>query len=352
MMETTRREPLPSRSPPSEASGVCPWCRAVAAREVWARTGSSPFRLVRCSQCGLVRTDPQLDDEQIAAYYTETYYGEQAMRLSRTLEAAVRWFRRRRAATLRRLMSPGRVLDIGCGRGWTLAALRDAGWQVEGVELNDAAARHAREVLQLNVACDGFDPSRYEERQFDAIILWHVLEHLRDVRDTLEACARLLKPGGMLVVAVPNFSSWQARWSRYAWFHLDLPRHYSHFSSEWLQQALDDLGFGIVLVNHASVEQNVFGWIQSALNGCGLRHNLLYDLLRRGGARTTARPWRDFPLQSLVSLAGLAVLLLPAAAMLVLEGLLARGATVEIYAVLGKPTELPAAVAAPQAVGP
>jgi hypothetical protein len=133
-------------------------------------------------------------------------------------------------------------------------------------------------------------------------------------------------------VAVPNLGSWQAAWTHYAWFHLDLPRHCWHFSAGSLQQRLAGLGFEIVHTGYASLDQNVYGWIQSTLNACGLPHNLLYDLIRRDSARSVHRPLIEHPLASLASLVGLAVLLPPALLMLIAESIARRGATVEIIA--------------------
>src|SRR5262249_41367038 len=78
----------------------------------------------------------------------------------------------------------------------------------------------------------------------------------------------ILRPGGRLIAAVPNFSSAQARWSGADWFHLDLPRHLYHFPVSALRSLLLDLGFEVESEHHFSLRQNPFGWIQSALNRC------------------------------------------------------------------------------------
>ena len=112
------------------------------------------------------------------------------------------------------------------------------------------------------------------------------------------AIARILKPGGLLWVAVPNLASWQAAWTHYAWFHLDFPRHCWHFRADRLQERLKSLGFEIVHTGYASLDQNIYGWIQSVLNACGLPYNLLYDLIRRDSARRVDRPLVTHPLAS------------------------------------------------------
>src|SRR5688500_15146838 len=134
----------------------CPWCGGTS-HVAW-RPGREPsdFQLRRCTRCGLVITVPVLSGEQIGAYYPDSYYG-QGTRFNPLFEAMVKGFRGGRARAICRLAPPGRALDIGCGRGLTLAHLRDAGWEVEGVELSPAAAEFARDVLKLNVRTGGFE---------------------------------------------------------------------------------------------------------------------------------------------------------------------------------------------------
>jgi 2-polyprenyl-3-methyl-5-hydroxy-6-metoxy-1,4-benzoquinol methylase len=268
-------------------------------------------------------------------YYSKTYYGSGNLRFNRLFEFLVVQFRRRRAARLQKLRGQrtGTILDIGCGRGQFLNALRQCSWICSGTELSDTAATHARDTLSLDVRIGPFQPGMFAEAAFDVVYLWHVLEHIPTTFDALIEAQRLLNTGGMLVIALPNLASWQARLCRYGWFHLDLPRHYIHCSTDWLMRTLSQLGFEIVEVNHFSMEQNVFGWIQSLLNCAGLKHNLLYDVLRLRNARDVARPFRMYPVQVVVSILAAAILLPTALLTTIVEALLRRGGTIEVYAV-------------------
>ena len=138
---------------------------------------------------------------------------------------------------------PGRVLDVGCGRGLLLKVFRNRGWEVAGTELSDQAASYAREVLHLPVQTGNLEQLNLPANQFDAVVMWHVLEHLPEPRATLAVVNRVLKPGGVFIASVPNFGGWEARFSRDKWFHLDVPRHLTHFTNESLRHLLRDTGF-------------------------------------------------------------------------------------------------------------
>ncbi len=310
----------------------CPACGSESCPALWPGSGVDGWRVLHCEACDAAFTFPTPSDEQLSASYAPAYYGNHNQRFTPLLEWLVRRIRARRARQLQRLVKRGRVLDVGCGRGWTLNALREQGFEVQGVELSEHAARHAREQLQLNVAVGPFEPRQYADGTFDAIVIWHVLEHLRDAPSLLSELARILKPGGVIALAVPNRASDEARRFRDAWFHLDLPRHLWHFSADELCGRLERAGFTIERQSHLAWEQNLFGAIQSQLNACGCERNLLYDMLRGESARRVRHPWREFPGQSLLSLLGLMTLFVPACLLNLVAATRQRGATIDIYA--------------------
>ena len=287
------------------------------------------FAVYGCDACGSARTWPALDEQQIGAWYPQAYYGNRNVRFNPLFERLTRFFRRRRVGVIRRLTKPGAVLDVGCGRGFTLRFLADSGYRPTGVELSPQAASHARDALGLDIRTGDFLSQTFEPDQFEVVIFWHSLEHIADPLAALDRAKEILKPGGLLVVAVPNFESIQARTSGREWFHLDVPRHYVHFSTGGLKKALKDRGFHIVSTAHFSMEQNPYGWIQSLLNRV-FAHDLLYSILKDPAAR--AHRIREYPLQTIATtIAG--VLLLPVAfGLMMIETMLRRGGTIEIYA--------------------
>ena len=165
-----------------------------------------------------------------------------------------------------------------------LGGLLDRGFEAHGVEISAAAAAGADPRAQIRIA-PNLQEAQYETNQFSAVILWHVLEHLRHPEETLAEVARILEPGGRLIIAVPNFDSMQSRWAGADWFHLDLPRHLYHFSDRTLVRFVERQGFAMRSLRHFALLQNPFGWLQSVLNRLtGTPRNSLYSLLHRRDA--------------------------------------------------------------------
>jgi 2-polyprenyl-3-methyl-5-hydroxy-6-metoxy-1,4-benzoquinol methylase len=310
-------------------TSACAACDSTRSRLRFAIAGiASP--VVECEVCGLGRFHPMLSAEQIRAFYPDEYYGEPGAKFQPAIENVVRWIGSRHIGFLSGALRPGsRVLDVGCGRGVVLGALADRGLEVHGVEQSASAACGADPRAEIRIAAR-LDQAGYPSGFFDEIIIWHVLEHLDDPRAFFREAQRLLVPGGRLIVAVPNFSSWQARWSGAAWFHLDLPRHLYQYPLPALCRMLRDHGFEPDEVHHFSLRQNPFGWIQSALNRVrALPRNGLYTLLHSRSRREPA-PY-DGATRAL--LLGAFVLLTPfALALTVLETLFGSGATVHVVA--------------------
>ncbi|MGI8586543.1 MAG: class I SAM-dependent methyltransferase [Chloroflexia bacterium] len=293
------------------------------------------FVLERCSLCGLVLTTPQPPPDEIGKYYPRGYYG-QGKRYSLPLERLLDWLYafRTRLIEIANGLEPGRVLDIGCGRGLLLHHLRKRGWEVAGTELSEDSASYARDVLHIDVQTANITDLRLPSESFDAVILWHVLEHITDPEALLQEVARILYPGGTLLVAVPNFGSVEARLAKSRWFHLDVPRHLNHFTPQTLRRMLDEAGLHPRMVSYFASEYDFFSFVQTAENMLGIRHNTLYNLLRTRGAKVLAGRHPD-PTSPADIAAALLLAPVLAAISLVwapLAALLGQGATVTMYA--------------------
>lgn len=312
----------------SDGSG-CILCRG--RQEVFLAVDER-FSLARCADCGHVATTPALPEADLAPFYPTAYYGARNRRFNLLFERLIVLFRFRRGRLIERRARKGRMLDVGCGRGLLPYLMRLRGWEAHGLEVSAIAAEHARDVLGVPVHVGRIEEGPWEPGSFEAVVFWHVLEHVREPRSALRCARELLSPGGLLVVAVPNFESLQARVGGSVWFHLDVPRHYHHFGLRVLRRLLDEEGFDVERVSHFALEQNPYGWVQSLLNRTGLRPNLLYELLKSESARSSPHPARAWPLQTALTFLALVPVVPLSAALFLLELLLRRGGTVELCA--------------------
>jgi 2-polyprenyl-3-methyl-5-hydroxy-6-metoxy-1,4-benzoquinol methylase len=292
------------------------------------------FTVRLCRQCSLVRTSPAPEDAEKQRYYPPVYYGD-ARRYVIPVDFLLNRVRVRHSVQIHEANGnrPGTVLDIGCGRGIILDELRKLGWAVTGTELSDAAARFARAVLQLDVKVGDLRHLHFEEGAFDAVVLWHVLEHVDDPASLLREVHRLVRPGGFVLVAVPNFGSIEAKLTRASWFHLDVPRHVSHFTPETLVRMLEAEQFTSERINYFSLEYDYFSFVQSVLNRLGVHQNSLYELLRAGPAKLLQRKGtRGHARDTIANLILAPFLSLLALLFVPLAAWLGRGATLIVHA--------------------
>jgi SAM-dependent methyltransferase len=324
------RELLPDAQRFPVETAPCIVCGATTAQPRFDVVGLG-YRVIDCTGCGTGSLDPLPSPAEIAEFYPAAYYGRGGSKFSGIIEWLVRLVGARHARFLMRQSPAGaRVLDVGCGRGVALRALADCGLETHGFERSDDAVRGIDPRVQVRIA-DDLAAADYPASYFDTVIIWHVLEHVRNPDEVLLEVARILKTGGRIIVAVPNYSSLQARWAGSAWFHLDLPRHLYHFPVAGLRRVLENCGFDCRSEHHFSLRQNPFGWIQSILNRCAwLPRNGLYVLLQRRKGDQHPR----FPLGTRVTLyAALALLSGPALVLTLIAALRRRGATVHVVAV-------------------
>ena len=190
------------------------------------------------------------------------------------------WARRVRTHwVLAHLDTPGRLLDVGCGRGDNMLFFQRLGWDVYGTELTDNSFPTE---LKDRVFFGDIRDGDWQPGTFDGICFWNSLEHLPEPRSQLAAARNLLAPGGSLFIEVPNLASLQAGIFGRHWFHLDPPRHLHHFRPEALAAMLANVGFSTEQDPGISHEYEAFGWIQSAQNAVLRRPNHLYVNLKAG----------------------------------------------------------------------
>jgi SAM-dependent methyltransferase len=226
--------------------------------------------------------NPRPGADGIGGYYPDAYYGQRHPFLAGLMM-------RLRERKLPRLKGPGRLLDIGCGRGDFILYCRRHGWLVVGIEQRQSPVMALKQSLDLEVR----EPEQLATlpgESFDVVTIWHVLEHLSDPGEALAQVRRVLKPAGTAVIEVPNFGGWQSRIGGPVWFHLDVPRHLTHFEQPTLARLLADQGLQPVRWQTFSLEYDAFGLAQTILNRLGLRPNHLFQMLI-GRAQGEGRRW-------------------------------------------------------------
>jgi SAM-dependent methyltransferase len=281
---------------------VPPACPTCAARGPFASPFSAdPFRIYRCPSCALVFLHPLPDEEELTALYSEEYYGKSRRKFSGALESLVAGLTLLKWKRLRPLLIPGgRFLDIGCGRGTLVHLARAAGFEAYGLERHFPGTPFSPHIFYQELAECGFP-----ESHFQLVVLWHVLEHLPRPAATLQEIHRVLRPGGFLSIAVPNFGGAQARASGKHWFHMDLPRHFWHFELPTLEKLLLDAGFHVVRRATLAVEYDWFGTLQSWLNRVAEDDNRFYSFLKGAPADSTTQQVKQLALASSLALPAL-----------------------------------------------
>ncbi len=231
---------------------------------------------------GWWETRPPPDD--LSRYYGETYYGPagSCRRFPPAVEWLQTWLYARRARHVTRAVGhAGRVLDVGCGPGHLLAQFAQLGWQTVGTEATEMAAAIPRARYGSDIRVGDVYTQNFQPEEFDAVVSWHSLEHMRHPDRVLDELVRVLKPGGVLFLSVPDFSSTEAQAKPSAWFHLDVPRHLCHFPAPVLRAALERRGLQIEHASTCAPEYDAFSLVQTWQNRLGLPHNLLFLVLKR-----------------------------------------------------------------------
>lgn len=226
-----------------------------------------------CASCGAGITLPRLDAAELTSFYPDEYgpYDPAGGGLAARISGLIQGLQGHRALSTHPLSplrerTPGRVLDVGCGRGDLGAFLHERGWRVTGIEPSAGACEAAR-ARGIDARRGTIEDVELEEGAYDAAIFRHSLEHLTDPVAALRRAHGAIRPGGQALISVPNFGSWQRRRFGSRWYHLDLPRHRVHFTERALVVALERAGFETPELSTSTTPVGLPATIQYAIAG-------------------------------------------------------------------------------------
>ncbi|MBL8911716.1 MAG: class I SAM-dependent methyltransferase [Archangium sp.] len=256
---------------------ICPMCAGRDMATEFRSTNS--YDIVRCRQCRLVFTDARTAPPPSELYPPFEQSDTAAQRSARQ---ALSLFTLQRARLIEAHRPSGRLLDYGAGAGQFARFMADRGFDTVGLEPYSLGTTLEEKNLRLVRA--PLAKVKAELGKFDVITMWHVLEHLEQPVPLLKELHSMLAPGGVLVVSVPNFSSWQSEVFKGGWFHLDPPRHLLQFEPDTLEDCLRRAGFAVNRSVPFLPEYGTSGWIQSALNRVLPHKNFLYEWVKDRGA--------------------------------------------------------------------
>lgn len=204
------------------------------------------FTIQQCQQCSFKFTSPRPSNDAMGQFYKSDQYvshNDQSRGIINVLYRLVRQYTlKSKVSLINKLYNgQGRLLDIGCGTGSFLEAARQGGWQIAGLE-PDADARTLAEQ-RLNVKVGEGINDLTKTTLYNVITLWHVLEHVLTLDITLQAINQQLEADGILLLALPNNASWDAKHYAQYWAAYDVPRHLHHFTPETISKLLGMYGF-------------------------------------------------------------------------------------------------------------
>jgi 2-polyprenyl-3-methyl-5-hydroxy-6-metoxy-1,4-benzoquinol methylase len=255
---------------------ACPLCGGRDEEPVLeTRPDPSTYRVVRCRRCRLGYLNPRPDERTIGHFYPEDYHcytppdaahqaglrqrvrrlvmahrhglptppGSPGLRLLARL--ARPWVGGDDSLTAIPWTGQGRLLDYGCGSGWFAQRMRQLGWMPTAMDFSSHAVARVRQHFGLPVLAGTLPHPEVAPASFDVVTLGAVLEHVHRPHQLIAAAEEALRPGGLLVVAVPNFASWGRRYFGPHWWGLHLPQHLLHFESDTLRRLLETHGLAV-----------------------------------------------------------------------------------------------------------
>ncbi|NDW17626.1 class I SAM-dependent methyltransferase [Dysgonomonas sp. 216] len=209
------------------------------------------FTILECDKCGFAFTQNFPSEDVIGRYYDAPEYvshSDTQKGFINTLYHIVRKITLKSKSKLvikNSGIAKGEILDIGTGTGYFLNRMKECGWTVTGIEKEESAREYAKDKFGMN-----FHESEHlfniTAESKNAVSMWHVLEHVEQLNETMSAIRRILKPDGTAIIALPNKKSADANCYKKYWAAYDVPRHLWHFSPEDFRTLAEKHGFSVI----------------------------------------------------------------------------------------------------------
>ena len=208
------------------------------------------FELFENSEYGFLETHPQPSPETLPDYYKSDDYISHTDSKRNLFENVYHLVRKVSLKQKLKLINSfssteKKLLDVGCGTGDFLLTAKKNNWTVSGIEPN----KQAREIANIKTDNSVFNSaqlSKFEPESFDVITLWHVLEHLPNLEEHIQIFKKLLKPNGTLIIAVPNYKSYDANYYKEFWAAYDVPRHLWHFNKASISKLVSKVSMEVL----------------------------------------------------------------------------------------------------------
>lgn len=220
----------------------CNLCKSSDSEKLFEKDG---YSIVKCSSCSLIYVGENITDAELKELYGEKYYKSDDDRLfsDYMAEEPARLASAESRITKLREFFPfeGKLLDVGCAAGFFLEASKKY-YDVYGVEFSEYSSSYARDRFELNVFTGSLEEATFPANEFDIITMWDVIEHVIDPKLLLTEAARILKPGGMILIATGDVDSIHARLSKRGWGLFSPPWHLYFFSRKSLSSLAEQSG--------------------------------------------------------------------------------------------------------------
>lgn len=235
----------------TETLSTCPVCNSTSFKDAFECPDhfltKEVFSLQQCTQCNTLLTNPRPDENSIVTYYKSNSYISHSNESNSFVNLIYKQVRsitlKRKIKMIEKYAFKGKLLDYGCGTGHFLGAASKAQWNVRGIEPDDVARGQITENLRSYIR-----PSLQDlpDQDFDVITLFHVLEHVHNLEDTLKDLISRLTRNGVLFLALPNYRSADAQKYKAYWAGYDVPRHLYHFEQKSIFHLSKKYGLNIV----------------------------------------------------------------------------------------------------------